>query len=71
MEHKGIQYTVIQTINPTSWKWRVQLPNGRTEMGNSFRRETAIKLAIYTIEKDMQRAKAAACLTRTNPHQPG
>jgi hypothetical protein len=25
MEHKGIQYQVVQTANPTGWKWTVQL----------------------------------------------
>jgi hypothetical protein len=51
MEHKGVQYQVVQTANPTGWKWTVNLPDGRTRMGTSFSRGNAIFNAVRAIEK--------------------
>jgi len=50
MEHKGIQYQVVQTANPTGWKWTVQLDEGRTS------REYAIYDATNAIEKALNEA---------------
>jgi hypothetical protein len=51
MEHQGVQYTVVQTANPTGWKWTIVLANGKTRTGSSFSRTGAIKLAIFAINK--------------------
>ena len=57
MEHKGIEYQVVQTANPTGWKWTVHLPEGRTKTGVSFSRGHAIFYAILAIDKAVPEAK--------------
>jgi hypothetical protein len=51
VEYRGIQYEVVQTANPTGWKWTVQLDGGRTKTGLSISREYAIFDATNAIEK--------------------
>jgi hypothetical protein len=49
MEYKGIQYTVVQTANPTGWKWTV-LAGKRTKTGTGFNRMSAIRGAERVID---------------------
>jgi hypothetical protein len=51
MEHKGVQYQVVQTANPTGWKWTVELGNGRTKTGDTFSRVNGIRLALLAIDR--------------------
>jgi hypothetical protein len=51
MEHKGIQYTVVQTANPTGWRWTVELDENRTKTGSSYSRGNAIFTAVRAIDK--------------------
>lgn len=53
MQHKGIQYQVVQTANPTAWKWAVHLDGGRSQTGVSFSRQYAIYDATNAIEKTL------------------
>jgi hypothetical protein len=57
MEHQGVEYTVVQTANPTGWKWTIVLANGKTRTGSSFSRTGAIKLAIFAINKAVTASK--------------
>jgi hypothetical protein len=50
VEHKGVQYQVVETANPSGWKWTVQLADGCTKTGVSFSRGHAIFYAINAIE---------------------
>jgi hypothetical protein len=52
MEYRGIQYHVVQTANPTGFKWTVQLGDGRIRTGQSF----AMKAAIVDAERKIDRA---------------
>jgi hypothetical protein len=56
MEYKGIRYDVLQTANPTGWKWTVWLDERRTKTGVCFSRATAIIFAEHAIEKIMKRS---------------
>jgi hypothetical protein len=56
MEHKGVQYQVVETVNPRGWKWTVQLAEGRTISGVSFSRAHAIFYAICAIDKNLSDA---------------
>lgn len=49
MEYEGFEYTVVQTANPTRWKWTVQLDETRTKTGSTFSRASAINSAEYVI----------------------
>jgi hypothetical protein len=51
IEHRGIQYQIVQTASPTGWKWTVQLDGGRTKTGLSCSEQYAIFDAANAIEK--------------------
>jgi hypothetical protein len=68
MEYKGFKYTVVQTANPTGWKWTVWLDEGRSKMGNAFSRASAITFAQHAIEKIIK--KRVRCPT-SPMHVPG
>ena len=51
MEHNGISYQVVQTANPTGWKWTVSLPGQRIKTGDCFSRVRAIATAQKAIDK--------------------
>jgi hypothetical protein len=50
MQHKGVQYQVAETANPTGWIWTVQFAEGRTKTGVSYSKGHAIFHAINAIE---------------------
>jgi hypothetical protein len=61
MEHKGVQFTVLQTANPTGWQWTVILsPPLRSKTGKASRKEVAVSKAIATINNLVARTKDAA-----------
>jgi hypothetical protein len=51
MEYKGIEYSVVQTANPSGWKWTVVLGEKKTRTGDSWSRAAAILDAEDTINK--------------------
>ena len=51
MEYKGIEYTVVQTANPTGWKWVVSIDGKRTKTGDCFSRVRGISAAQKAIDK--------------------
>jgi hypothetical protein len=44
MEHKGVEYSVVQTTNPVGWRWIVYLPGRPPKTGTSPNREIALRL---------------------------
>jgi hypothetical protein len=59
MEHKGIQYQVVQTANPTGFKWTVQLDKNRIKMGEARSKSFAIFLALRFIDKALRKQRKA------------
>jgi hypothetical protein len=51
MEHKGIQYQVLQTANPTGFKWIVQLDENKTKTGVSDTKGDAILRVMRFIDR--------------------
>jgi hypothetical protein len=51
MEHNGIAYSVVQTANPTGWKWTIYMPGKRPKSGTAFNRAIAIRVAELAIDK--------------------
>jgi hypothetical protein len=51
MEHRGIQYEVLETVNPTGFIWTVYLKQNRTKIGVSFSNENAIFNAMRAIDE--------------------
>ena len=58
MEHKGTQYTVVQTAAPSGWKWAVNTKRG-TRTGTASNRTLAILRAIAAIDKEERQIRAA------------
>jgi hypothetical protein len=52
MEHKGVEYTVVQMAGGTGWRWEVQFDGGKTKSGvTPLSRVAAIKMAEYEIDR--------------------
>ena len=59
MNYKGFEYSVVQTANPTGWKWTVFLDATRTRTGIAHSRAHAVldaERAIDKVMKDLDRA---------------
>jgi hypothetical protein len=53
MEHKGIEYRVVQTANPTGFRWTTELDN-KTQTGVSSSKGNAIFNAVRAIDKALK-----------------
>ena len=51
LDYKGIEYSVLQTANPTGWKWTVFLDENRTRTGIAHSRAHAVLEAERAIDK--------------------
>jgi hypothetical protein len=49
VEHRGIQYQVVQTANPTGFRWTVEIDATRTRTGTSNSKGNAIFRAVCLI----------------------
>jgi predicted RNase H-like HicB family nuclease len=58
VEYKGFEYKVVQTANPTGWKWVISLDEMRTKAGTGFSRDTAIRFAELAIDKHLKRSRS-------------
>jgi hypothetical protein len=54
MQYRNTEYQVLQTSNPTGWKWTVQLDESRIRTGEGFSRTHAIGLAQRAIDKALK-----------------
>jgi hypothetical protein len=59
MKYKGFEYTLLQTANPTGWKWVVRLDDKRTKVGTAFNKISAMRFAELAIEKLLKRGRAS------------
>jgi hypothetical protein len=50
MDYRGIEYTVVQTANPTGWKWTISIDAKRTKTGSGFNRAGAVRRAEKVID---------------------
>jgi hypothetical protein len=55
MEHKGVQFDVIQATNPCCWKWTAFLDAIRMRTGIALTRADAVLDAELAIEKALER----------------
>ena len=51
MEHKGVEYAVVQTASPTGWAWTFQIKGQRVRTGTAASRVMAIAFACAAIDK--------------------
>jgi hypothetical protein len=58
MEHQGVKYTVVQTINPPGWKWSFEREGRSPRTKIAFNRAEAVSAAERAISqtiRDQQR----------------
>jgi hypothetical protein len=52
MEYRGVEYTVVQMVDGTGWRWEVRFGGGKSKSGvTPHSRAAAIKLAEYEIDR--------------------
>jgi len=51
MEHRGVQYLIVQTANPTGWRWTIYVPGRQPKTGTAANRPIAIRFAEIAIDK--------------------
>jgi hypothetical protein len=52
MEHKGVEYTVVQMVDDTGWRWEVRFGDGKIKCGvTQLSRAAAVKVAEYEIDR--------------------
>jgi hypothetical protein len=49
MEHRGVEYRIIQGIKPGDWKWSAEIKTG-TKSGTSDNKDAAVIAAKRTID---------------------
>jgi hypothetical protein len=58
MEYKGIQYLIVQTANPTGFKWTVLLEGNRSKSGEAPTMKAAVFDVERKISKELKKARA-------------
>ena len=53
MEHKGVEFEIIQTANPSCWKWTAFLDAMRMRTGVALTRADAVLDAELAIERSL------------------
>jgi hypothetical protein len=54
MEYKGIEYRILQTANPTGFKWTVMIGENRTRTGISHTMKDAVRAAERKIDEHLK-----------------
>jgi hypothetical protein len=52
MEHKGVEYTVVQLTEDRGWRWEIRFGDGKSKSGvTRVSRAVAIKIAEQEIDR--------------------
>jgi len=51
VEHRDIEYTLVQTINPFGWKWSFEREGHLPKTGVAFNRPQAIRAVVKAINR--------------------
>jgi hypothetical protein len=62
MEHRGVEYTVVQTINPYGWKWSFQREGRVPKIGIAGSRTEAVLAASLATNRDQSQEEARSKL---------
>jgi hypothetical protein len=62
MEHRGVEYTVVQTINPYGWKWSFQREGRTPKIGIADSRTEGVLAAGLAINRDQSQEEARSKL---------
>ncbi|MBI5264443.1 MAG: hypothetical protein HY852_21820 [Bradyrhizobium sp.] len=50
-KYRGIEYSVIQGVQPRSWKWEIAVPEDGAKVGQSSSKLDAVRAAERAIER--------------------
>jgi hypothetical protein len=56
MEYRGKRITIVQGIEPQSWKWTVHLDDRTVKSGVAISRESAMTSAVWLIDRALAKA---------------
>jgi hypothetical protein len=54
MEHQGVEYTIVQTISPTGWKWSFDRNGRKPKTGIAYSRAEAVGAAERAIGQSLR-----------------
>ena len=55
MEYKGVEYSIVQLIDGSGWRWEIRFGDGKNKTGMTpISRAAAIKLAEYEIDRALK-----------------
>ena len=57
MQYRGKTYTVVQGIEPNSWKWRVKLDEKTARSGEAPTRAAAMNSIAWLVDKSLATKK--------------
>jgi hypothetical protein len=58
VEHKGVEYSVVQLTADAGWRWEFKLADGKSKSGvTAISRAAAIKIAEYEIDRALKDSK--------------
>jgi hypothetical protein len=55
MQYKGLEYRIVQTANPSGWKWTIFLDATRTRTGTSHTKANAVLEVEIAIDRAIKR----------------
>jgi hypothetical protein len=59
MEYRGKSYTVVQCVEPNTWKWTVQMDEGVSKPGTEKTRAAATTSVMLVIDKALAPKKGS------------
>jgi hypothetical protein len=59
MEYRGKRITIVQGIEPNSYRWTVHLDEKTVKSGEAISRESAMTIAVWLIDKALAKADRA------------
>ena len=54
MEHQGVEYSIVQTINPTGWKWSFERTGRAPKTGVAYSRAEAVSAVERAIGRSLR-----------------
>jgi hypothetical protein len=55
VEYKGVEYSIVQLIDGSGWRWEIRFGDGKNKTGMTpISRTAAIKLAEYEIDRGLK-----------------
>jgi hypothetical protein len=57
MEYRGKSYTILQGVEPDTWKWTVDLDDQNAKSGTANTRAAAMTSVVMLVDKALARRK--------------